>query len=463
MIKCRIIVRRRGGKAAFDALAGLSTDSMFLNRLIDWGMSREAHQLLEYSEFFALDEQASDAAAWEEYALVGFDDPVPEGVKYQLSKEGKAWLHKHPEDTALLLYGLQKINEDPTFGDGDYYAPDPFRGMANGDKSHVSLRGAEQELAIETIHLFGLREIDDVSEPARAQLFRVGVNLDDATYDQISLVVENMDVTKKRMFAEAFIATEFGDDFGDMILDIAESGEHEGVFQSLETIRSSAAQLAEQYDNDIEGFKEAYTTSWTKRTTELLATVADREASTEDTQAAIDTLAIIAYAAETDAAATQSGFRLTNAGEMVGHATLRSADERLTKTIRPTGGAPRVGDTVKIPAQLIPAAANGKDKRLSIRLDYDENGLSLDIGSSGKGVNSSGVGQFVAQQLAKGELRLFARRQLGRIERANMHAPTEATLHGNHVREAFAGLDKIDERRFAELVVDHVDTLTLTS
>lgn len=289
-------------------------------------------------------------------------------------------------------------------------------------------------------------------------------------YARCEQVLQSVDESQRIGVTEAFLATEFGDDFGDRILTISETFEQSAsaeVFVLLQDIRDAASQLSQYYTNGIPGFGQAYETAWVKRTTELLATLADDTSSVQDKDDAVAALRIVAYAARTSAESSDGEFSMIHVEDAAGHATLRSADGRLTKTIRPSGDTPRIGDTVKVPKDLIPDGVVGKDRRLSVRLDFDTSGLSLDIGSSAReGVNSAGVGRFVAEQLARGELALMAQRERHRIARGSSagegEVPRTITLHGNHVREAFKGLS-VNSQLFSEVVIDHVDALQLAS
>ena len=213
---------RLGRRRAFEALSELSTESLFTKRHIEWAMTREAHGLLEgHWGWLRPSQEDSDKDAWLEYEALSFYDPAPEGVQFVLSDEGYEHLEEHPTDKMLLDFCLQKLNENPRFGDSDYYPPSPYKRLLKPG-SQEGFVGGERELAIETAYLFGLDSANDVSEAARTQLFHVGVNLDEITYGRIGAVVGTMDNAERVVFAEAFLATEFGDDLGEQIIQLVE-------------------------------------------------------------------------------------------------------------------------------------------------------------------------------------------------------------------------------------------------
>ncbi len=240
-------------------------------------MSREAHELLEYSDYFTPDESASDPEAWAEYAAWDFADPAPMGVKVRLSEAGREHLRQHPEDEPLLAYGLQKTNEDPRFGDSDYYAPDPYFRIVKEDLRQEFERG-EQELAIETVHLFGLNDAHDVSDRARTQLFHVGVNLSEQEYDRIGDVAGRMSTGERKAFAEAFLATEFGDDFAGNVLTIAERTTPEQsrrVFEAVNRFRDFSEQFSGWFEAYDPQFAASAQEAINERLTDALTTLAE--------------------------------------------------------------------------------------------------------------------------------------------------------------------------------------------
>ncbi|MDR1300252.1 MAG: hypothetical protein LBK50_00940 [Candidatus Nomurabacteria bacterium] len=249
------------------------------------------------------------------------------------------------------------------------------------------------------------------------------------------------DASDKYELADAFLALEFGDDFGDRVLDIAEQrpeGEVREIFASINHIRAAAKTLANEFSGSGAEFQAAYESSWIKRVTEMLTLISSAKASEAEKQEALRALKIVEYGVGTVAEASSEDFTVdTHPDE--GFATLKYGD-KMTRTIRGKGNQLRFGNTVKIPPDMIPEGYSKKDRRLSIRLDYDEFGLSLDIGTFKDGADKArGVGAFVAEQLAKGEALLMGERLRVGI------------LNGYHVREVFASL-KMTRSQFIETI-----------
>lgn len=428
---------KSGCRAAFDALAKLPAESVFLKRLIEWGMGREAHTLLGYSDYFVPDEATSDPGAWKEYAAWDYTDPAPEGVKHRLSDEGSRHLEDAPEDTALIEFGLHALNSHPWFGDPDYYPPSPYRELLKNGAQYDG-DALEQELAIETIHLFGLEDIQDISAEARTQLFHVGVNVTERDYERLHDLTKNMSATERVAFAEAFLATEFGDDFGDIILDLIDVHglvELLPLLEQINTIRHNGARIsASLFDSEFNMDKRG-STAYIKRTTELLAL-----AKTEGLGAVAGTLNELDSAVSEAADAVEHDvFKVAEATTEYG--TLQALEHKVTITARPSGKNARLGVTVRRP---------GKE-RLSTRLDYEDGKLSMDIGSTGvASSNASSIGHMVGQTLARGELALAKlRAERGIAQGAEQQV---VVLHGNHVREAFEDLPYMQPTEFAGIV-----------
>ncbi len=313
-----------------------------------------------------------------------------------------------------------------------------------------------------------LRQLD---LDTQLRFFRFMSEADADRYARLVQTLQMQDEDDRYVLANAFLSTEFGDDIGDMILDIAEKDDTSkamDIFAQYMDIRQAAHTIAATYDNDeYPNFAACYNQAWNKRCAELMVLLSDDLLPRSDREDAHEALRMIAYAAREIADATSGEFEFTQLGDVSGHATLRSTSRSVTKTIRPTGASARVGDRVKIPVELMPKRAeHTRNKTLSVRLDRDEYGISLDIGSSATNGsnNPSGVGVFVAEQLAKGEARIALRRQLGRIGVGlQPYGLTTITLHGNHVREAFAGLEDITEGDFAQLVREHASRCVIAA
>lgn len=235
-------------------------------------------------------------------------------------------------------------------------------------------------------------------------------------------------------FYEAFLATEFGDDFGDILLDLAETTESHTLHQAVEHIaqvRESGRVIAERFaseDSLDRVIAERIPTAFAKRVTEMLAL-----ARQDGVGEVMESLEAVAEASSKIAKGLASGtFTQVDAGTDFG--SFGSDALPLTITARPSGTNARLGFTVR------GMGASGKE-RLNIRLDYEDGRLSLDIGSGAKqGVNSSDIARKVGADLARGELALVAYRGAA------------TALHGNHVRETFEDLPDIYPEEFAGVV-----------
>lgn len=230
---------------SFNTLAGLSeaTDSVYAKRLLQWGMMREAHFLDDaYGAGILVDidqtaTKQNDPEALAKYFADDIEDGWQHGLVYSLTEQGQAILAQHPNTKPILDFMCQTVTKYPALGDSDYYAPDPYIDLMKPG-GNDDLNGDDSEFAIETANLFGLNSTADVSDHARQQLFTVGVGLNESQYSRIKVVAARYSPERRQQFAEAFLATEFGDDYGDAILDITEHATPEQAGRALETINS---------------------------------------------------------------------------------------------------------------------------------------------------------------------------------------------------------------------------------
>lgn len=110
---------------------------------------------------------------------------------------------------------------------------------------------------------------------------------------------------------------------------------------------------------------------------------------------------ILAWAMETIAQGAKEEKEVISS-EDDDYLTVRSTSG-LATTYRWSEENPRIGWTVRVPEDLIPAGLDAKDRRLSLRLDYDDHGLSVDIGSKDEGIYSIADGKIEHQALAVDE------------------------------------------------------------
>ncbi len=225
------------------------TDSYYTRRLLEWAMNREVHELL-VGVPYTVDDEASDPAAyalWEEYS---FMDAPPEGIVQKIDFDRSDFSEAFvSENQSLFAYAEELLKNHPNLGDPDAYAPDPYLDLASRETIEAA-RGSEHELAIETAHLFGVRPAD-LSDAARMQLFHFGVNLTESDHARVQKVVSELPGSAERgLFAESFLATEFGDDFGDKILSIAEHAMPEQaakVFELIGEYRVLSHEFGQEY------------------------------------------------------------------------------------------------------------------------------------------------------------------------------------------------------------------------
>jgi len=313
---------------------------------------------------------------------------------------------------------------------------------------------AEQSLLLFELHQTAVRELvqedlgielSEVSLSAQVRLLEYMVNAQTDVYKRLGNVLSTAPSADRTELAEAFLALEFGEDFGDILLDVLEANPSEAVaiVGKIREVRNAAEKIGGMFavDSDDPLDKElarAMPVAFIKRTTELLAR-AKRDGAT----VVMPSLEAVQYATQQIADAVQHGsFQVAEAGADYG--TLRAANHPVTITFRPNGNNARLGLTVR-------GMGEDRRQRLSIRLDYEAGRLSLDMGSTAQhDVNSSEIAKQVGSDLAKGELALAALR----AERAMAQGiqPEAIVLHGNHVREAFQHIADLQPEEFSGLL-----------
>ncbi len=240
------------------------TESFYIKRYIDWIENQELHEIVASNFFTEVDESKSDPALLREYyAADSFQ--APKGLIWRYTDDFIEEVEDASPTLQHMYARLLKLkSQDPTAGDEDYYAPDPFREMVKSTKGLKTISVDDVEFAAETAHLFGFDDIRDLTEEARARLYHFGVNMTDKTYGRIEVIAQGLTHEDKKVFAEAFLATEFGDDFGDVLLAVAENLPKEQLTPLLEKIgqiREYGARFAEQFkgfdDNIVGSIKRA--------------------------------------------------------------------------------------------------------------------------------------------------------------------------------------------------------------
>ena len=235
------------------------TDSLYIRRLIEWGMSREIHEITPWPAEATLYHVTPDID-WDDW----FYEHKPAGhVDVELSDLAQSLLAEHPEYQAMVVYGAELAAKEPTLGDDDYHAPDPYRAlmreMSAGGQNDAQLAGLQYELALETSSLFGV-SMSDLSEAARDRLFEYGLSLDQATYERIKDSILRLHDRKVRAsFAESFLLTEaVSDRYGDKLLAIAEQASPAQLEQLTTTLvdflrlNQYYARMFAGYDSQLE-------------------------------------------------------------------------------------------------------------------------------------------------------------------------------------------------------------------
>ncbi|MCB0698139.1 MAG: hypothetical protein KDC07_12290, partial [Chitinophagaceae bacterium] len=271
---------------SFRFLNNLSdTKKVYYKRLVEWGKLQEAHYIAEGRIRTFTSETNSKPDAWKEYVSSGLVDPPPIGVSITVIDESLAGLP--PE---IIEYIKDHISEYPMLGDGDFYPPSPFRVLL--DELPPALLDecddSSLELAIETSHLFGIA-IKDLTPKAVAMLYSFGVTVAQSTYDRIVNIVKNLDTGGRILFGEAFLAIEFGDDFGDSLLNIVKKKKKEQLEKILDIIkryRELSTKYASWYEAHDPEFAQDTSQAINERLTDILALL---EKVARDGKTTIDT------------------------------------------------------------------------------------------------------------------------------------------------------------------------------
>lgn len=433
----------------FDGLTDLaeSTDSVYLRRYIDWRKNIEVHNVIGESlhGYVEVDTTSPKYDATRHQQLSDYFDGLtfdePTDIPHKYTEAGKVFVSAlPPKERALYDWGLRMMQEKPaTALDSDYYPPSPFTALTLGisGESFKKLPGKELELALETLHVFGLSDIDDISERARDQLYHMGLGLDEQTHSRLARASNSLTHESRVVFAEAFLATEFGDDLGEIILNLAEKEPQKSteIFERLQNIRRNGESIAAHFGGE-KGIDKAAGVAFIKRATELLA-LAEAEgcgSMAEELRLLDDAVAQIVKAVDGD------DFEVINVDESAEYGTLQAKNSKVTITARPYGDTARLGMTVRYP----------KGQRVNIRLDYEQGVMSLDIGQTSSEANKADLSRKLGNALARGELAISKRRAEAAIRLGEQRQ--EVTLHGNHVREAFEPIGEVMPEEFASIV-----------
>lgn len=252
------------------------TDSLYIRRLLEWGMNREIHEITPWPAEATLYRVDPDID-WDEWF---YGEKTAERVDVELSDLAKSILAEHPEYQAMFEYGAELAAKEPKLGDDDYYAPDPYvaltQDVSEGVKKDAQSADLNYELALETSSLFGV-SMSELSEPVRSRLVEYGLSLNQATHDRLKDASQRMTGQQDKVrFAEAFLATEYGNDFGDKLLSIAEhmlSEELGAILADLDKMRVGTRQIVAWFASIDGHFAEVALKGVAERTTDIITTI----------------------------------------------------------------------------------------------------------------------------------------------------------------------------------------------
>lgn len=261
------------------------------------------------------------------------------------------------------------------------------------------------------------------------------------------LHIKDSDKERQQVMREtltsAFLATEFGDDLGDIVLDLVNTtrpAELHPILSNIGRIREAGSDISYLLrDNPV--IQGALSTAFIKRTTELLALglrdgIGAIEKPLTDLTTVIETISQgVYYDAFT---VNQVVIDKNNSDNNFG--TVSANNTELSITARPNGHNARVGFTVKLQGEQ-------RKERVSVRLDYEDGGLSLDIGSIANKHTISPADQRIGQALTDGERALLDYRQAAQPGKYD-----DYKTQANHVREAFSDVPQLEPAEFSRLV-----------
>lgn len=119
-------------------------------------------------------------------------------------------------------------------------------------------------------------DISKISLEAQAQLFNFMANANNKRFDNLTNVIKQIPDNLKFKLTENFVAADFGDDFGDSLLQIAEStrlsnNEKARVFDSLNSCRQSIESITNVFDGFDDGeFSKQYARATNERLTDAV-------------------------------------------------------------------------------------------------------------------------------------------------------------------------------------------------
>ncbi|MFZ1257892.1 MAG: hypothetical protein WAQ25_00270 [Candidatus Saccharimonas sp.] len=138
------------------------------------------------------------------------------------------------------------------------------------------LQEAHQPDVIEVIALEAGIDIRTLSLDSQLKFFRFMAEADRSRYDRLCVMMRTRPDTNRLIFAEAFLATQFGDDHGDAILTIAEtlSAEQSArIFETVNALRVRTAEYASVFSQIDPNFSAAAEKAFNERITDALTAI----------------------------------------------------------------------------------------------------------------------------------------------------------------------------------------------
>ncbi len=115
--------------------------------------------------------------------------------------------------------------------------------------------------------------LDSLTFAVQQRLIKFMLRDDDGSFNRFKAALKAVDVDHRNIFAEAFLATEFGDDFGDQILSIAEHADAEQaheIFETVNAFRERSKDFASWFRDYDPEFTEATERAMNERLTDAL-------------------------------------------------------------------------------------------------------------------------------------------------------------------------------------------------
>lgn len=311
------------------------------------------------------------------------------------------------------------------------------------------LKQAHQADILETIELESGIDMRLLPLNVQVKFFRFMAEADRPSYDRLTRLLHGRTKEQRESLAEAFLAIEFGDDLGDIILEIAEkdvtSEAASSIFSNISEIRTLLNSWGEetwfgQKGTGFEAYFKGIKRSIEERISELLsplpnllgnqAVVAsfykgqklDATAEVVSTEEIIQDLSALRLAIGKIAESEKGSYGDNTIRQGDGVARFESVRESVAVSTRPEAsaqGEARVAWAVKISpdeqeqiyGQVLEYTAKGKPKsgNLTIRVDLEDatHKLSLDIGSSDP---AQKINYRLATAVSAGAQHLAARR-----------------------------------------------------